>query len=249
MNGAPATPRPCPDPRRPGHPAPAAANPGPGTHPPAPRASRGKSPSEAYFHCHNRRICGPPGRFPGPFFTPRWRSQRTKTERKKRTDQDSLPRFPGWHPACRTRRAFPRRRLPAHRYRTGQQRRGPASRPSRGHRPAHWGAAAAENGPLTLHVRRGQLLLVYRSGQGAVPEAGGHAERRHGPLAGLCDAARCPQATIHRQPPRSMGHVRRDHTETFLGNPRIPPGEKTQRAHPSAEHHRAQQVIQAHRHR
>jgi hypothetical protein len=61
------------------------------------------------------------------------------------------------------------------------------------------------------------------------------------PLAGLCDAARCPQATMHRQH-REVWATCAATTATFLGNPRIPPGEKTRL---TAEHHRAQQVIQA----
>jgi hypothetical protein len=61
------------------------------------------------------------------------------------------------------------------------------------------------------------------------------------PLAGLCDAARCPQATIHRQH-REVWATCAATTATFLGNPRIPRGEKTRLA---AEHHRAQQIIQA----
>jgi hypothetical protein len=46
------------------------------------------------------------------------------------------------------------------------------------------------------------------------------------PLAGLCDAARCPQATIHRQH-REVWATCAATTATFLGNPRIPRGEKT----------------------
>jgi len=61
------------------------------------------------------------------------------------------------------------------------------------------------------------------------------------PLAGLCDAARCPQATIHRQH-REVWATCAATTATFLGNPRIPPAEKTRL---TAEHHRAQQIIQA----
>jgi len=61
------------------------------------------------------------------------------------------------------------------------------------------------------------------------------------PLAGLCDAARCPQATIHRQH-REVWATCAATTATFLGNPRIPRGEKTRL---TAEHHRAQQIIQA----
>jgi len=61
------------------------------------------------------------------------------------------------------------------------------------------------------------------------------------PLAGLCDAARCPQATIHRQH-REVWATCAATTATFVGNPRIPPGEKTRL---TAEHHRAQQIIQA----
>lgn len=43
------------------------------------------------------------------------------------------------------------------------------------------------------------------------------------PLAGLCDAARCPQATIYRQH-REVWTACVTTTETFLGNPRIPAG-------------------------
>ncbi|PRX96240.1 hypothetical protein [Allonocardiopsis opalescens] len=61
------------------------------------------------------------------------------------------------------------------------------------------------------------------------------------PLAGLCDAARCPQATFNAEH-REIWAGAAKTTETFLGNPRIPVGEK-QRL--TAEHDRARQVIAA----
>jgi hypothetical protein len=61
------------------------------------------------------------------------------------------------------------------------------------------------------------------------------------PLAGLCDAARCPQATFHRQHREVWAGCAKT-TETFLGNPRIPAGEK---ARLTAEHERAQQILEA----
>ena len=61
------------------------------------------------------------------------------------------------------------------------------------------------------------------------------------PLAGLCDATRCPQATFHPQH-RAVWAGCAHTTKTFLGNPRIPAAEKTRLA---AEHHRTQQIIQA----
>jgi hypothetical protein len=59
------------------------------------------------------------------------------------------------------------------------------------------------------------------------------------PLAGLCDAARCPQATFH-QHHRDVWASSASTTKTFLGNPRIPAGEKLRL---TAEHERARQVV------
>jgi len=61
------------------------------------------------------------------------------------------------------------------------------------------------------------------------------------PLAGLCDATRCPQATFHPQH-RATWASCADTTKTFLGNPRIPAAEKNRLA---AEHHRTQQIVHA----
>lgn len=59
------------------------------------------------------------------------------------------------------------------------------------------------------------------------------------PLAGLCDAARCPQATFHTAHREVWAGCAKT-TETFLGNPRIPTGEKTRL---TTEHDRAQRVV------
>ncbi len=59
------------------------------------------------------------------------------------------------------------------------------------------------------------------------------------PLIGMCDSARCPQATHHRE----HREVWADNAHTisqFLGNPRVPPGEK-RRLQP--EHERALRVL------
>lgn len=61
------------------------------------------------------------------------------------------------------------------------------------------------------------------------------------PLAGLCDAARCPQATFHARH-RPVWESSARHTATFLGNPRVPAGEKRRLA---AEHDRALCVVQS----
>jgi hypothetical protein len=61
------------------------------------------------------------------------------------------------------------------------------------------------------------------------------------PLAGLCDAARCPQATFHAAH-REIWSGCTQTTEVFLGNPRIPAGEK---ARLTVEHDRAQRVVTA----
>lgn len=61
------------------------------------------------------------------------------------------------------------------------------------------------------------------------------------PLAGLCDAARCPQATFHPRH-RPVWESSARHTGTFLGNPRVPAGEKRRL---TAEHDRALGVLQA----
>jgi hypothetical protein len=61
------------------------------------------------------------------------------------------------------------------------------------------------------------------------------------PLAGLCDAARCPQATFHPEH-RDVWAGAADSTATFLGNPRVRKGEKLRL---TAEHDRARRVIDA----
>jgi hypothetical protein len=45
------------------------------------------------------------------------------------------------------------------------------------------------------------------------------------PLVGMCDSARCPQATHHRQH-RAVWAEQAKSVEVFLGNPRVPKGEK-----------------------
>jgi hypothetical protein len=61
------------------------------------------------------------------------------------------------------------------------------------------------------------------------------------PLAGLCDAARCPQATFHAHHRDAWAGCARS-TEAFLGNPRIPAAEKPRL---TREHERAHRVLDA----
>lgn len=61
------------------------------------------------------------------------------------------------------------------------------------------------------------------------------------PMAGLCDAARCPQATFHPQHREAWVGCATS-TEAFLGNPRLPAAEVTRLG---AEHARAQRVVDA----
>lgn len=61
------------------------------------------------------------------------------------------------------------------------------------------------------------------------------------PLAGLCDAARCPQATVHAEH-RQVWATTAATTEMFLANPRIPAAERKRL---SLEHERALQVVNA----
>ncbi|MFZ0383138.1 MAG: hypothetical protein WAL38_35280, partial [Solirubrobacteraceae bacterium] len=61
------------------------------------------------------------------------------------------------------------------------------------------------------------------------------------PLAGLCDAARCPQATFHPEH-RQVWATTASTTGTFLTNPRIPAVERTRL---STEHERALRVVHA----
>ncbi|MGH3604293.1 MAG: hypothetical protein ACRDQI_09735, partial [Pseudonocardiaceae bacterium] len=66
-----------------------------------------------------------------------------------------------------------------------------------------------------------------------------HADR---PLAGMCDSARCPQATHHScHRPVWADHAQQ--TNTFLGN--LGPTRKTERARLQADHDRAQRVLDA----
>lgn len=59
------------------------------------------------------------------------------------------------------------------------------------------------------------------------------------PLLGMCDSARCPQATHHRQH-RAVWADTADTISQFLGNPRVPPAEKRRLKH---EHERAVRVL------
>lgn len=59
------------------------------------------------------------------------------------------------------------------------------------------------------------------------------------PLVGLCDSARCPQATHHREH-RTVWADKAKTVEVFLGNPRVPKSEK-QRLR--AEHDRSMRVV------
>ena len=55
----------------------------------------------------------------------------------------------------------------------------------------------------------------------------------------MCDSARCPQATHHRQH-RAVWADTADTISQFLGNPRVPPAEKRRLKH---EHERAVRVL------
>jgi hypothetical protein len=198
------------DPRRAGHGTHGAANPGPGTRPSTLRIAGSKSASETYFHCHNRMIFGSPRWFPGPL-SRRDGHRRTQTQREAR--RHSLSRLPERCPGHWPRRTFPHRHIPIHR--RGNHQIGGQSAERRGHRSAYR-TATQETGSHTAHPAC-QLL----------------------PLAGLCDSARCPQATFHREHREVWAGCVKT-TETFLGNPRIPVGEKTRL---TAEHQRAQQVL------
>ncbi len=92
----------------------------------------------------------------------------------------------------------------------------------------------------TLHVQAANYCWFTDPAKALCLKLAGTTEAT-APLAGLCDAARCPQATFHPQH-RAVWDSCAQTTKTFLGNPRIPAGEKTRLA---AEHHRAHQVIQA----
>jgi hypothetical protein len=93
---------------------------------------------------------------------------------------------------------------------------------------------------VTLHVQAANYCWFTDPVKALCLKLAGTPQARV-PLAGLCDAARCPQATFHPQH-RAVWANYAQTTTTFLGNPRIPAGEKTRLA---GEHHRAQQVIQA----
>ena len=66
-----------------------------------------------------------------------------------------------------------------------------------------------------------------------------HADR---PLAGMCDSARCPQAT-HHPSHRPVWAEHATQTKTFLGS--LGPTRKTERARLHADHHRALRVLEA----
>jgi hypothetical protein len=60
------------------------------------------------------------------------------------------------------------------------------------------------------------------------------------PLIGLCDSARCPQAT-HHACHRPIWAEQANTFQAFFGNPRVPKGEKARLRH---EHDRVQRVLE-----
>ena len=92
----------------------------------------------------------------------------------------------------------------------------------------------------TLHVQVANYCWFTDPGQALCLKLAGTPTATT-PLAGLCDAARCPQATFHPQH-REVWAGCADTTATFLRNPRLPAGEA---ARLGAEHARAQRVVEA----
>lgn len=92
----------------------------------------------------------------------------------------------------------------------------------------------------TLHVQPANYCWFTDPGQALCLKLAGTPTADQ-PLAGLCDAARCPQATFHARH-RDVWASCAKTTEQFLGNPRVPAGEKTRLAR---EHDRAQRVLTA----
>jgi hypothetical protein len=92
----------------------------------------------------------------------------------------------------------------------------------------------------TLHIQAANYCWFTDPGKALCLKLAG-TPTATAPLAGLCDAARCPQATFHPQH-RDVWASSAATTTTFLGNPRLPAGEA---ARLRAEHDRAQHVVAA----
>ncbi|WP_433359909.1 hypothetical protein [Streptosporangium sp. CA-115845] len=90
----------------------------------------------------------------------------------------------------------------------------------------------------TLHLGAADYCWFRDPAQALCLRMAGTAERTT-PLAGHCDSSRCPQATHHpcHQP---VWQERATTFEAFLGNPRVPAGEK-KRLRP--EHERTLKVL------
>jgi hypothetical protein len=91
----------------------------------------------------------------------------------------------------------------------------------------------------TLHLGVGNYCWFSDPAKALCLQLAGTPEA-HQPLLGLCDSARCPQAT-HHQEHRAVWAEHAEHTRTvFLGNPRL---SRTERARAQATYDRAARVV------
>ena len=90
----------------------------------------------------------------------------------------------------------------------------------------------------SLHVGPANYCWFRDPSKALCPRLAGTTQATR-PLIGLCDSARCPQAT-HHACHRPIWAEQATTSQAFLGNPRVPAGEKTRLRR---EHDRVQRVL------
>ena len=167
----------------------APAHPRRGNRPPARWPAGRKGAAQAHVRGHHRGLCGPPRRGPGEASWPRSRQgggaaqdaracARSATTSRARCRQGPAPAT-CWASSPASTAAGPRWRGTPGDQASDQE-----------------VTNSARQAGGALHLGRGELLLVPRPVQGAVPKLAGTPTATK-PLAGMCDSARCPQATHH----------------------------------------------------
>ena len=115
-----------------------------------------------------------------------------------------------------------------------------------GHRRAQGAAQRPGGAQPAVQTRqhpapgRRELLLVHRPIPGTVSQTRRNPPRADKPLAGMCDSARCPQAT-HHLGHRDVWAKHAETTKTFLGS--LGPNRKIEKVRLQADHQRARRVL------
>ncbi len=219
-----------PDPRRPGEPQDAEADPGPGDGLPARRRPGLQDPPEARRRRHDRRLCLPPRRRAG---RAAGRGQQARERPQPQPGPGRVPQLPAGHPARR-----PRRLTEFFASIDASLGATPAAAPK---------TQRNDRDILNLLTKRASVLhlgpanycwFTDPSRALCLKLAGTPTADR--PLIGMCDSARCPQAT-HHQNHRPVWAEHAERTKTFIGQ--LGKTRTTERSRLRGDYDRAQRVI------